>query len=358
MNIRPATKEDIQEIYKLSYRNDYINEDITNSEYQKMYESLFFDNPPNKKYLLVAEDNNGIYASTGMVPFQFKFKEKNLIAGLGAKLIVDEPYRKGLTFFALKTKYLREYNKKQNIDFTYGIITRPGVLEAHIKLGYQEIGKLPVWARPYKSTSIIRKFFKSNLIGRIISPPLAILDLFLTTNFLPFPKIKDYSIEEISSFDKRFAKLFNDFNSQFSIVAKRSVENMNWRYNDLTFRRYVKFAVIKDNIPLGLIVLRKMPMKQFSTIALVDIITYKNDTEVIKILFNQLHKYALSKKVDLVSTAIKEESSYTIFLKRFGFFKSPEKFTIAIHTPKRSDLKIEASDYKDWHISWFDHDFV
>ena len=71
-----------------------------------------------------------------------------------------------------------------------------------------------------------------------------------------------------------------------------------------------------------------------------------------------VHLQALEEKVDLASIVINPSSSIFKYLVRFGFLKTPESFTVVVNEPKRKDFEFNEKNFCNWHITWFDNDFV
>jgi hypothetical protein len=114
----------------------------------------------------------------------------------------------------------------------------------------------------------------------------------------------------------------------------------------------------RDGQIAGYVVLREMPMKQFSCLAIVDLIAFRNDTETVAALLKCCSQYAKRQKVDFISTVCANHYAFKALMLRKGFIPTKEKFALVVRTPKEGSLVLPASIFKDWFISWFDHDFV
>jgi hypothetical protein len=108
----------------------------------------------------------------------------------------------------------------------------------------------------------------------------------------------------------------------------------------------------------GYVVARVMPMKQFTCLAIVDLIALEDDPHTIASLVNQCSLVAKEEQVDFISTAFPAHYSFKKLMIKKGFIPTKEKFTLVTRTPKDSELTLKKDIFKQWFISWFDHDFV
>jgi hypothetical protein len=70
------------------------------------------------------------------------------------------------------------------------------------------------------------------------------------------------------------------------------------------------------------------------------------------------HQLAVAEGVDIAVTMLSEHSPLRPLLRRWGFVASPEQFTLVLHEPRATRQNLAARPPQDWHVTWFDHDFV
>jgi hypothetical protein len=136
------------------------------------------------------------------------------------------------------------------------------------------------------------------------------------------------------------------------------VNNLNWRFLDFKARRYVIYTASKNDYITGFVVLRLMSMKDYQAVAIVDLVVGDEDVKSRSALLNHAVKFAKSKGVDLIATLGNPVPGHEILAMGRGFIKTREKFSLLIYaTPDFfQDPNIICGE--NWHISWFDHDFV
>jgi hypothetical protein len=358
MQIRQAEQDDIAAIHKLFEENAYLEEKLTASEFQRLMRWLFLETPLPIHHQLVAVEGPKVVAHYGMVPFTFKRGNSVVNAGLGSTLLIDSHFRNGLLFFSLQSQFLRGFSAL-GIDFVYGLVTRPKVLETHLKTGYERIGLVPVYAKPFRTEKVLKRKLGASLgllLGRAF-------DLVLKVGQRVHQrwrarKAKGISVDEVKSFPSELDELVRSVSSNFEIEAQRGVLNLNWRFTGLPHRGYRLFLA-KDNQGIaGYLVLRKMPMQEFDTVAVVDFLWTPGRTDVARALLAKVDQMAREWGSDLAATLLNPHSPFLNELRGQGFLKTPESFTLVVSQPRNKEGKLTPADFTGWHLSWFDHDTV
>lgn len=357
MEIRDVKIDDLHDIYKLCVNNDFFDEEVSYDNFYTTYKYLYFDTPIELKdvhHELVALHNEKMVSHTAMVLFQFKVNNKIVKAGFGSNLIIDKTQRKGPLFFMLQSKYLNSYNKK-GIHFTYGLVTRAQVISLHLRTGYRKVGLVPVYARPYNLRSISKHYIPSSIIEILLSPLLKMANVLLSVNW--FGK-NDVMIREITSFDDSINEIISQYFEKIKFSALRNDIVLNWRFSQFIHRNYKIFVSLKDDEISGYVITRKMRMKGLNSLALVDILFLPGDKDTAKALLGAVHYQALKERVDLTSLIINPSSSMLKYLIRFGFIKTSESFTVVVNEPRNKEHEFNEKNFHNWHITWFDHDYV
>ena len=241
------------------------------------------------------------------------------------------------------------------IDFAY-VPVRNRVLKAHLALGFQALGELPLYVRPFRSLALARHYLKGAWGRRLASPLLCLGDAALR---FPWHRASSaITVESVREFDEPLADALNGVCGELGTHAERSAAVLRWRFADAPGRRYEAFVARQADRPLGYVVTRAMPMAEFAALAVVDLVFPPQRPDVGASLLHAVHRAALEYKVDLAACMLNPHSPLLRVLRRFGYLRAPEGFTLIAHVPPQSALCLDKEFFHRWHLTWFEHDYV
>ena len=353
MELRDGHAKDTRVLYELFQRNEFLEEGIVEGNFMHYMDTLFYKNPLNIHYQVVGENPEGLIAHHGLVPFGFKVRGKNLVAGLGSNLVIDRPHRSLMSFLQLQRKFFGEYGK-HSIDFAYGLVTRKEVLNLHLRTGFKKVGDVFVYARPYLVNKIIDRLVSSPLLRAVLKGAgkgVEGIALF------PWGTKSAVPVRKVESFDNSWDFSLSSLSDAFRITAARSAQTLNWRFGELKYRDYEIYVAGGEAECAGYIVLRPMPMQGFSALAIVDILVPLERPDIAKALLGKVHERARELGVDLTAVMLAPHSPVLPLLKSCGFLKTPESFTLVVHESEKKEHRL-AENFSEWHVTWLDHDFV
>lgn len=353
--IREARDVDHHEISNLAERNGLLLDGLTPEIFRRSLRRLHTNSVVDKRLQLLAHCSQGVIAHYGGISFNMKFYGNKLSAVLASNLVVDKDYRMQSPFFALQKEFIKSYPLK-NYSFAYGAITREGVLNPHLRMGWKSLGTLRVYIRPIALNSIFSKLINIPMISTAVKFPLKLIQLLWDLIYYHHQKM--VKIEEVTSFDDSISFLLDDWMKKKKICSERSVESLNWRFSNFEDRDYRIFVSQKNSTPSGYLVARLMPMKQFLCIAIVDLVVLNDDKTSFNALMKKCFSIAREEKADLVASALTDHDILKNSFHRAGFFTSKEKFTIVGHFPKNGFINLSNFNFADFHMNWFDHDYV
>jgi predicted N-acetyltransferase YhbS len=353
--IRDAHQDDLPGIARL--RNS-IKEfrTIETEEYISLWNSLIKTNPCLVQQVLVAvNEQNEIVAHYAMVPFKFLKDSTPLLGGFLCQLMVQEEYRKELIFPRMELKFLKDY-KSLGLNFAFSLGNREKVVKAHLSFGFSKIGELPVYAKPYKLSGIVRRYIKSSILNTLMTPVLFAAEKLL---LLKNPSVKgDLSVTEISRFDSNIDLFVAQVQGNFPYSALRNATILNWRFAGYASVTYQILVVKEEGKIIGYTVLRHMDMNRFDVLAIVDILFSPDRIDAGKALLNAVHKIALQLNVEMSACMLNPYSPLCPILKKYGYLKTPETFSLFIHEPKGTSPHFSEDSFEKWHLTWFDNDAV
>lgn len=353
--IRDVEVSDIENISNLAKENNLLLEGLSPEIFGRSLNWLHSYLTKEKKIQILAECPEGVIGHYGGIPFKMKFYANKIFAVLASNLVVDRNHRRQPSFFELQKEFIKSYQAK-DYGFAYGAITRDGVLNPHLRMGWKQLGSLNVFIRPISLGSIIGKLVKIPLIPKLAKFPFKLMQFLWDLIF--HSRQKTFCIEEITSFDNSISNLLNEWMNNKSICSERSVESLNWRFSEFKDRGYHIFIFYENSIPSGYCVVRLMPMKQFLCLALVDIVVRNDNKRIFSALMKKCISFARLQKADLIASALTDHDPLKNLFYSAGFFRSQEKFTIVGHFPKNGFVNFKNFPFTDFHINWFDHDYV
>ena len=353
--IRDADQDDLPGIARLRHTIKEFRT-IEADEYTSFWNSLIHKNPYSIRKVLVAVNEKGdIVAHYAMVPFKFLKDGKPLLGGFLCQLMVHEEFRKELIFPKMELAFLKDY-KALGFNFAFSMGNREKVVKAHLSFGFTKIGDLPVYAKPYKLAGIARRFIKSNMLNALMSP-----GLFLAEKLLRLKRTsgkRDLATSEISKFDSSIEKFLAEVQRHFPFTALRNSTILNWRFAGSSFVKYHLLVTKEEGNIIGYVVLRRLGMNGFDVLAIVDILFTPDRIDVGKSLLNAVHKMALQLNVEISACLLNPYDPLCPTLKKCGYLKSPEIFSLFLHEPKGTSHHFSKDSFDKWHLTWFDNDAV
>jgi hypothetical protein len=351
--VRRASPADRAQIAEL-YASVEAGHPVGPEEFQRVCAWLLEKNPFGEALTLVGSNPTGTIAGhLALQPIPFFLDGTAGIAGGACQLMVAETARQSLLFPALVRTAMRGYTDV-GMDFTFGLTNKPRVLRAELALGFRAIGVLPVYARPYRTRKLVEPVLPTPALRPALRPLYPLLDAALRT--FPAPRTERIVTIERNRFTDAVERLFV---REPRGVRFRSLKNqavLNWRFAD-TPRNYRILLAEVDSETLGYVVLREMPMRDLSVLAVVDLEFPDDRPEVGAALMRAIHRHALEARVDVAACLISPCDSRLRLLKRYGYLRSPESFTLIVHTPPgRSPLGFD--DFSAWRMTWFEHDYT
>jgi hypothetical protein len=165
-----------------------------------------------------------------------------------------------------------------------------------------------------------------------------------------------FRIEQVGRLPEDIDGAWSCLESRYRIFARRSAECLQWRFFDAPARNYLVFLVREGGDTVGYFVLREMEMKGLRALAIVDICFAFERTELARAILAAIDSRAIEAGVDVVAILCGAKQLIR-HLRRFLYFKSPERFTLVVHE-RGGRLGVGASPLDDWFVTWFDHDYV
>ncbi len=354
-SIREANKDDILGIVRLRHGIREFRS-LRSGEYESFWNFLIRDNPCLIRNVLVAvNDRDEIVAHYAMVPFKFLKDGELLIGGFLCQLMVHENYRQELIFPKMELKFLKDY-KNLGFNFAFSLGNRKKVVKAHLSFGFSKIGELPVYAKPYKLAGIARSRIKSNILNAVMMPGLFIAEKLI--RLIRTSGKENLAATEIAKFDSSIDQFLSEVQRHFPYSALRNSTILNWRFAGSPAVKYRILVTKEQENIIGYVVLRRMEMNRFDVLAIVDILFSPDRIDAGKALIDAVHKIAVQLDVEMSACLLNPYDPLCPILKKCGYFKTPETFSLFVHEPKGTRPHFKGDTFDKWHLTWFDNDAV
>jgi hypothetical protein len=356
VKIRDAQDGDFAAIARMAQRSDLFVGELSEAGFPSMLAWLYVEAPSKIRLQFVAEHEEEVVAHYGAASIEYKLYDETCVAGFASNLVIDPDHRAGMLFISLQSYLQREYQKK-NFRFVYGLVTRANVLEPHLRTGWKKIGMVPVYAKPFDFPAVAASALRHPLSRALAFAPLKAAESLWRVRWSR--RSRTVSVDEAARFEADADRFLAEFTASLEIGAVRSREILNWRFAGYSERGYRLFVARQDGHVAGYVVTRRMPLKHLDALVLVDIAFDPARTEVGEALLRHCDREAMRAGVDVSAAIMNSSSPFAPYLRRFGYLKTPESFTLVVHAPRGAPGPPFAEAlFPHWHVTWFDHDYV
>jgi hypothetical protein len=355
VKIRDAHDNDLPAIARIAKQSDLLVGELSEENFPSMLTWLYAGAPQGVRLQFVAEHDERIVAHYGAVAVPYKLFDQRCIAGFASNLVIDRDHRAGMLFLSLQSYLQRQY-RKLGFRFAYGLITRQNVLEPHLRMGWKSIGKVPVYAKPFNFAAVAGPLIAQRGLRALSIPPLRAAEAVWR---LRWSAKEGGQVEEVSRFEADADPFLSAFTSAREITAVRTREILNWRFAGYPERGYRMFLARESGQVAGYVVTRSMQLKHLRALVVVDIAFDPARSATANALLLRCDREAMRLGVDVAATMMNPSSPFTAHLRRFGYLKTPESFSLVAHTPKDfGEPPLTGALFPHWHLTWFDHDYV
>lgn len=173
-----------------------------------------------------AVDRARIVGSAGLVGRSFFADEHPLRAALLADIAVDRPHRTLLPAMSLVRSARR--TALDNFDFAYGYPNKAAA-GVFLRCGYRKLGALTRYALVLHYEKYVRRFLNTPVLCQAASTALDIGQLGLRAP-RSLRALRRYRLEWPKPLDARFDRLWEGARPFYSLLAKRDVAFLRWRF--------------------------------------------------------------------------------------------------------------------------------
>lgn len=296
----------------------------------------------------IGDEIVGYYAA---IPYQYKIGAQKHSVGMVCDVMTSSKYR-GKGIFTTLGRYSLGKMASENLSFTMGYPRRKEVIPGHLKVGWDIIFDLPLYASFLSSKSLLQSK-KLGFLYPFVNIALGLYQLLKT------PKAqKTYSVERYGAV--KDVEGYNAFVEKWMQSASNTLDKRldfaNWRYG--APGASYQFLACRNSMGelVGFMSVRKVVKEGVLSFAILDLMVLPSDTKCLNNLFYTLKHNAKIEKVEALLCMMSKHSASKYKLPQMGFVKTPVVFKLIINIlgGKISGDKIK--DEESWHLMWVDSD--
>lgn len=352
----------------IEYKDDMLEEiiNMTVEEYgpendisqKEFIEHEYFQNPMGHAYMKLAfdEENDVLAGQYIVIPMKVKVDQQEYPVILSLNTLTRKEYRGQKIFVSLAEEVYGECSNK-GYHFCYGAPnpnSHPGFIK---KLGFQDMGVMPLFLKILHPSLLVKQKFGSTILSTVARPfNVFFRKLKKTEEILTTIRIDENNVDLMDDFWQSISK-------KYCVMGVRDSKYIKWRYLDMPKREYSIWAVCDDNLVMGYIIGRVTEVAGMKCGMIVDFLVSEKKSQVAAILLQKLQQEFYEQEVGLMGCLMQKHCEEARWLKECGFFKcpkfaEPQPFPIIYRNLMQGDQTIQADDLKNWFFTMGDYDVI
>ena len=322
----------------------------------------YVENPGGPAIIQLARDvaTGQLAGQYVVIPMRFKVKEATILGALSLNTLTRAIYS-GQGIFTGLAKAVYQDCAEQGATFCYGFPnpnSYPGFTK---KLGFTDLGNVPLLLRPLNTQALVRKRFGS-LLAALALP----FDLYY--------KVKERSEERYDVYPLTDTHLcdmdafWTKVRAKYPIMGIRDAAYIRWRYFDIPLRDYQVYGVRQEGSStlLGYIVGRCSEVDGMSCGMIVDFLVDPRHPGAGNQLVHRLLRFFVANNMDLAGSLMLSHTEEARILKAEGFLTcpkalEPQPFPVIYRSfspPLDPPLEDPFLDLKRWFLTMGDYDVI
>lgn len=323
----------------------------------------YLDNPTGRVTILLAfsKEDQTLAGQYALCPVTMKLGSQELIGALSLDTMVRPDFR-GQNMFTKMADDLYQRILSDGIPLIFGFPNSQSHIGFTKYLGWKDlVTTLPIYVRPLKFSSLLRKIIKSELLSNLLDP-LAKLSYKIIKG--PYgTSYRQYIVKKLTGFDERFNILWQQVSEIAQILVCRDRDYLNWRYTSHPESNYTIFAIEREDALLGYCILRIQELAGMQVGFIADLLVQPEEKYGPDALLEAAIKNAEIAGCTMVNCLMLEHIPYVAALKRRGFMLAPSSvFPQEIHLGVRNNGSRQSDSFihnsVNWFITWGDHDRI
>lgn len=318
----------------------------------------YVDNPAGPAIIQLARDvaTDQLAGQYVVIPMRFKVNDETIIGSLSLNTLTRQIYS-GQGIFTGLAKAVYQDCTEQGSKFCYGFPnpnSYPGFTK---KLGFTDLGNIPLLLRPLNMKALVTKRF-----GSLLSSFTLPFDLYYMVRKRSDERYEVYPLTDstLSEMDDFWTKI----RAKYPNMGVRDATYIRWRYFDIPLRDYKVYGVCQKNSStlLGYIVGRCTEVEGMSSGMIVDFLVDPRYPAAGNKLVRHLLRFFVTNNMDLAGSLMLSHTEEARILKTEGFFTcpktlEPQPFPVVCRSFS-PPLEDQFLDLSRWFLTMGDYDVI
>jgi GNAT superfamily N-acetyltransferase len=324
----------------------------------------YIENGINLKLIMLAESAAGdIIGQYALCPIRMKVDGKEIIGSFSLDTMVHPDWG-GRGIFVDLANAVYDAAVGSGIPLTYGF---PNVNSHHgfiNKLGWMDLCKaLPILVKPISIRSLIRSRFENERSARFVDLLARAGYWLYTSGSIREPSAGNYCVRRVEYFGREAGLLWERSSGIARVSVIRDAAYLNWRFARNPTEEYCILYAEQGGELSGYAVLKLSDDFGIRVGYVVDLLALPEDEKIVYALMEDALGYFVENDMDIAGCLMMRNLPYEKQLRKLGFLRVPTRlFPQEIYLGVRNNTGEFTNgllgDWRNWNISWADHDRV
>lgn len=333
-------------------KENYGDIEISNEDF---LDWQYFNNPAGNALIKLAKSkSNEVVGQYIIIPMKFKVDKDVINSTLSLNTLTRKDYR-GKGIFTGLANDIYSQCQEEGIEFTYGFPnpnSYPGFIK---KLGFTDLGEIPLMLFPLNIENLVLKKFNIKWLSKISG-------VFQKLFNISSKKTSEIELKHINNNFEDFNDFWENIKDKYKVIGIRNSEYISWRYNNVPLRNYKVIGAYRNKRLSGYIVLRNTNIEQFKCGMIVDFIIKEGDKESGISLLSEACKIFNNDNMELVGCLMNNSTEEYKLLKNCSFYRcpkflEPQPFKVIYRNHLNKENK-DLNDINDWFLTMGDYDVI
>ena len=324
----------------------------------------YLENGIDLNFIQLAESATGdIVGQYAVCPVRMKVDGRELVGGFSLDTMVH-PEWGGRGIFVKLAGAVYKDAAEHGIPLTYGFPNANSYHGFVNRLQWMDLRKtLPVLVKPLNIRRLIKARFENERIAGLLALLAKAGYRLYGSGSSGEGGSGSYNVRRVERFDESADLLWERSSSVARVSVIRDASYLNWRFVRNPTEEYRILQAEQDGELVGYVVLKLADDFGLRVGYVADLLALPGDGAIVRALVEVALDYFRMQEMDMAGCLMMRSLPYERQLRRLGFLKVPARlFPQDIHLGVRNNTGEFSDnllrDWRNWNISWADHDRV